>query len=668
MKGLRSGMISMKLFKRSPKLPFTTKHSRLLHVDLIIASVIFTALFSFLFPSLKYEYEEKVGSLIWSMMAEQEREERITIVAIDDTSLADIGPWPWPRETMAELSNKLAAYGSSLQLFDVVFPESKVGDDVLASALASNNGVLAQVPIFDPQSSLRSGQLNGDVATTRCQFPIPNANSYLGNTPTLAQTRVGHITPIVDNDGMIRKQPPLVCIEGRVYPSLALQGLLSSLASDHPTVSVRRQQGQMSSKWQVVIDSYFGLSIPIDEQGNMRLSYRQSPDSFQVVSAANVFNGSAPAALLENTWVLIGATAFGLGDVVPTPHSGMTPGIELQARFLSNLLDGRTPYTPAYADYLLWFEGLFFAGLLLLLARIQAKFSAYALPIATLALPISAWALHSYLLSFDIWLGWFNVALFSVLSGALLVLADHQLLRHQHLRVFSHLSSYLPKPVAQGLLHTRPSSAIEAKRHDLVLMCADLRNFSAYEESRPPEEAAALLHYFFTEASGVIESFGGQVEEYKGDSILASWHTAQFNDASNRAIDTANALQDKMASILPERPPKGLEPLALGIGIERGGTLVGSIGPAHRRHHTLLGDTVTIVLRIQELTQDLAQPILVGECSARDLHGDSLESQGSFLLDGLTTPHVLFAPKSHRIDPLVDREHNRVVPLRQSHS
>ncbi|MCB1718129.1 MAG: hypothetical protein KDK05_23620, partial [Candidatus Competibacteraceae bacterium] len=86
-----------------------------------------------------------------------------------------------------------------------------------------------------------------------------------------------------------------------------------------------------------------------------------------------------------------------------------------------------------------------------------------------------------------------------------------------------------------------------------------------------------------------------------------------------------------------------LEPLALGIGIEQGPALIGSIGPANRRTHTLLGDTVTVTLRIQEMTANLAQPILIGECAARQLSDFSLESQGSYLLSGLRIPHCLFA-------------------------
>lgn len=58
----------------------------------------------------------------------------------------------------------------------------------------------------------------------------------------------------------------------------------------------------------------------------------------------------------------------------------------------------------------------------------------------------------------------------------------------------------------------------------------------------------------------------------------------------------------------------------------------------------MLGDTVTITLRIQEMTAELAQPILLGECVARQLTGETLDSQGSYLLSGLRTPHVLFAP------------------------
>ena len=70
------------------------------------------------------------------------------------------------------------------------------------------------------------------------------------------------------------------------------------------------------------------------------------------------------------------------------------------------------------------------------------------------------------------------------------------------------------------------------------------------------------------------------------------WESADSGSASksfNAARDLQGALND---TLLPANALNGLEPLALGIGIEQGPVLVGSIGPAHRRSHTLLGDTV----------------------------------------------------------------------------
>jgi adenylate cyclase len=135
------------------------------------------------------------------------------------------------------------------------------------------------------------------------------------------------------------------------------------------------------------------------------------------------------------------------------------------------------------------------------------------------------------------------------------------------------------------------------------------------------------------------------VHEFKGDSLLAIWDGSDEKAAAH-ALAAALEMQHTIQDVLPQHPPAGLEPIALGIGFEQGPVLIGSIGPAHRRSHTLLGETVTIALRIQEMTAELACPILVGECAARHLSDHKLQSQGSYLLNGLRIPHTLFAPSS----------------------
>lgn len=74
--------------------------------------------------------------------------------------------------------------------------------------------------------------------------------------------------------------------------------------------------------------------------------------------------------------------------------------------------------------------------------------------------------------------------------------------------------------------------------------------------------------------------------------------------------------------------------------------MIGSFGPARRRFHTALGQTVTIAARLQALTADLAQPVLLGQWSAAALPAEMLLPQGSFLLEGLNHPYSVYAVSS----------------------
>jgi len=588
--------------------------------------------------------EERLGSVSWTMAPDTQLEERITIVAIDEKSLAEVGPWPWPREVLADLVGALDAAEVSLQLYDIVFPESKAGDELLQAALLNTPSVIAQIPLLQSEQSLQGGVMTHGLAGVRCQSPLPSTRNYLASNPAFAAVPKGHITPLVDMDGMVRQQPPLVCVEGKVYPSLALSALLSVVENGATgKISLQSDSGLLSPPWMLRSSNYPGLEIPLDSQGNMRISYAQAPSSYQVVSAVDLLQGKVDPALLRNTWVLVGATAFGLGDVVPTPHSGLTPGVELQARVLASLLDNSVPYTPRLSPLMLTLLGLLFAGILYQLATSRTRVGTIGLPLMGLLLPLAAYGLHLQLVSSNIWLGWLAPSSFALIAAALLALLEHGRVRMERMRVYNNLSSYLPGVVAEGVAFNLPTGAVEVERKELTLLCADLRNFSAYEESRPPEESAALLHCFFVRATEIIEHHGGSVHEFKGDSVLAMWSGA--DDAGAQAsVAAAHQLQRMVEEMFLSQPPAGLEPLALGVSIEQGPALIGSIGPAHRRTHTLLGDTVTITLRIQEMTQELAQPILIGECAARRLSGEDIESQGGYLLSGLRIPHTLFAP------------------------
>lgn len=112
---------------------------------------------------------------------------------------------------------------------------------------------------------------------------------------------------------------------------------------------------------------------------------------------------------------------------------------------------------------------------------------------------------------------------------------------------------------------------------------------------------------------------------------------------TTHALQAAIRLQIAMHGVLPDPAPAGLEPLALGIGVESGPAMAGSFGLASRRTHMVMGRTVTIASRLVGMTADLAHPILVGEGLAGQTGAADLESMGTFLLDGMRVPHHVYA-------------------------
>lgn len=431
-------------------------------------------------------------------------------------------------------------------------------------------------------------------------------------------------------------------------------------------------------------------AIPLDENGDIRIPWRLHPQSLISLSAADVLTDRIPAGLLNNAWVLVGSSAFGLHDAIATPFEGAGAGLQVHAQLITAMIDGQIPARPRVAPAYRLVMALLGVALLVIMARERKRFPVYLVPVVTVVWGVILWGLHSLLqVKASLWLGWADPALFVGLSGLSMGILEHARSRVDRDRLYTHLSSYLPAPVAEALAQQSPSSAIRAGKRQVSVLFADIRNFSAYCEVRPPDEAAAVLHAFFSTATRVIEAHGGVIESFQGDAVFAVWNsegksaqpsaesmTFDFvadtfelesdqtsvnlhwglagNLRSSRrrgkpshaqlALDAAISLQQAIQGVLPDPAPAGLEPLALGIGVETGPAMSGSFGLASRRTHMVMGRTVTIASRLVAMTADLGHPILVGEGLAAQVGGIGLKSMGTFLLDGLRVPHHVYAP------------------------
>jgi adenylate cyclase len=119
---------------------------------------------------------------------------------------------------------------------------------------------------------------------------------------------------------------------------------------------------------------------------------------FASVSAVDVLQGKVPPSLLKGAWVLVGSTAFGGGDAVPTPQGGAVGGVEVHAQLMSAALDARTPYVPMWAPLWPLATGLLALFILVVSLKAAGPKAAIVMPVVAVLIGSSIFAVHALLL------------------------------------------------------------------------------------------------------------------------------------------------------------------------------------------------------------------------------------------------------------------------------
>ena len=620
-----------------------------------LAVVLMGAVSAIWAPQLS-NWEERLASRTWALANQDATERRLVVVDIDEKSTQALGPWPWPRERVASLLSGLDAYGVNLKVVDVLFDGAldPAQDQKLAAALkAGAPTVIAQLFALSPEAQVKSGELAGALGACgpSSAEPFTQAFGFMGAQSLFAQssTGVGHITPFVDTDGSIRRVPAMVCYQGQAYPALALAGLAAATGAQ--PVMRTNMSGPFDSSAPKTID-VGGFQLPVDAQGQMRVSYQMPRAGFASVSAVDVLQGKVPQSLLKGSWVLVGSTAFGGGDAVPTPQGGAVGGVEVHAQMMSAALDSRTPFVPAWAPLWPLATGLLALLVLVVSLRASGPKAAVVVPLVAVATGGVIFAAHAYLLlSMHQWLGWGQPVLFLALAAGLLTATEMLRVRAERERLFENLSSYLPEGAARRVAFEGPSAQVVAETREATVMLVDLRNFSAYCEERAPEDAATVLHLFYTTLDRIVTEHGGVVEQMVGDGLTAVWNgSSPCIQHAQKALQAAEVIWKEGLAQLPKVASRKTPPLDIGIGIETGPVMVGSFGPARRRVHTVMGEAVSVAARLEKLTSELGYPVLIGPKAQAQAECTEAQKIGDFLLAGMRSPRTVYALQI-QVDP-----------------
>jgi CHASE2 domain-containing sensor protein len=277
----------------------------------------------------------------------------IVIVDIDERSLATFGQWPWRRDVVGRLITRLREAGASTIALDIIFAETDrleirdsddlrsnaTPDDILAGVIRDGRVVLGYAFTFD-----RTGERTACVlhpvglavvhpSEETGHAPYFRATSAVCSLPMLARAAggSGFLNAAPDPDGILRRVPLVVELDGRVYPSLALAAVAAVTGARDLTLRVSNVNAST-----LAIDKRI---VPLDGKSNLLARYRGKKGTFPHVSAADVLSGTVPQGTFHDKIVFVGTTALGTREVVATPLDTLFAGVEVQATIADNLLE-----------------------------------------------------------------------------------------------------------------------------------------------------------------------------------------------------------------------------------------------------------------------------------------------------------------------------------------
>lgn len=324
---------------------FKTRLVRGLAVGLLVATLLMLMRWQGVFTQTRLRFDDAYFA------ATIKTSDTVTIVAIDDASLARFGRTPaeWSRTVFADLATALNTAGARVVAFDLLFAEPTDDDAALADALktARENGVRTRfvLPIvgaerrIDPESP-------GAISYQTALEPLPALREAVDYT--------GYVNVIPDADNVLRRQPSLIYTTGRdsaTSPDLSfsLATYLAYLRVPSSAIGelIESEPGQLhlTPERALIVDGV-GLWQPMFYGAPVSTS--SQAQTFTVVSAVDVIDGVVAPETFDDKIVLVGLmNSSGLSDRFPSPFNGaFMTGVEVFAHAVETLIQGRTLVHP----------------------------------------------------------------------------------------------------------------------------------------------------------------------------------------------------------------------------------------------------------------------------------------------------------------------------------
>lgn len=550
---------------------------------------------------------------------EVKQSNEVVIINIGEKSLEQWGQYPWPRQNYAQMIHDIRQKNAGIIGFNIMFPEKDRfgGDEVLASWIKGNGIVLSQTP------SSRGTRSSGPHIGTGTIGPS-NPTQYLLRWPNLVTNipsieehaeGIGVLASEPQPDNQTRTYPLAITVNDKIYPSFAIEMLRA----------FTQKPSYMLKTSEIGIQEFAVPPFePIVTQSNGSAFIRFN-NTFEEVEYTDINN--LPD--LTGKFVIIGVTAEGIVNSVPTPLGNLYPQ-HIQGHMLQNFIDGsniqRSELSALY-ELLGALLGMILIAFVVYRAPIWAS-----MPVSLAILgSIAYYSVYSYtsnLVLFD--------ATFPVLAG-FLVFTQASFnnfwvqfkLREQIKKQFEH---YLAPAMVKKLQKNPDLLQLGGDTKTMTYLFSDIRGFTPISEQfkTDPQGLGKLINKYMTPMTDLVMQNEGTIDKYIGDALMAIWGAPiDIDDHAQRAVDTARAMEPALAKLNKELRNEGLIELNIGIGINTGDAVVGNMGSDQRFDYTVLGDSVNLAARLEAQTKEYGVFFMFTEHTLKQIE----RVEGTVLLD-----------------------------------
>lgn len=512
----------------------------------------------------------------------------IYIIGIDDKTLEKYGPVnTWSREVPAKLVEILNDKAKPAVIgFDVIYSEEadEEADNHFAEACKEAGNVIVarsfsfkEMPEKDENGKITYNPYHVDYVIEPYERLRESAS-------------IGYANTAVDSDGYVRQAMAYIDYEGERAYSLA---------------SLVYKKYQESRGEEAVFPATYGKS------NRFYFTYSGMPGGYNVVSMADVLDGSIDAEIFQDAIVLVGAYAVGMQDAY-TPavsHNSQMYGVEIHANIIEALLEGKTqtPFSPVvYALAAGILCGLFF------LVSGRVKILPAGILFVVLAAADVVFAKVMYLRGSIVPVILLPIVLAVIFLARVIQGYLSEIMRRQ--RVVNVFKQYVAPQVVDKISKDRDFELVLGgeNRHIAVLF-VDIRGFTTMSENMRPEEVVEILNEYLSLTTKSIFDNGGTLDKFVGDATMAVFNAPfALDDYIFRAVCTAWDMRAGANALAEKFEKRFGKSVAFGIGVNCGNAVVGNIGCEFRMDYTAIGDTVNTAARLESNAKQ-GQILISGE-------------------------------------------------------